>query len=98
MDHATGPTVAKRKGTEDADTNEAKKLRPDDANDVIPSSVMTASNSTLQLRPVLADEYVRKVVTGMAVLVFCNVLTHITLLLTQLINSNFMSNKMAQEN
>lgn len=63
MDHATRPTVAKRKSTEDADTNEAKKLRPVDTNDAIPSSAMTASNSTLQLRPVLADEYVRKVVT-----------------------------------
>lgn len=60
MDRATGTTIAKRKGIEGADEKQAKKLRPDDT---IPSSAMTASNSKSQLRPVLADEYIRKVVT-----------------------------------
>uniref|UniRef100_A0A224Z9D2 Subunit of trna specific adenosine 34 deaminase n=1 Tax=Rhipicephalus zambeziensis TaxID=60191 RepID=A0A224Z9D2_9ACAR len=63
MDHATGPTMAKRKGTEDADEKQGKKLRPDDRDGTIPSSAMTAPNSKSQLRPVLADEYVRNVVT-----------------------------------
>uniref|UniRef100_A0A131XB77 Putative subunit of trna-specific adenosine-34 deaminase n=1 Tax=Hyalomma excavatum TaxID=257692 RepID=A0A131XB77_9ACAR len=60
MEHATGPSITKRKGIQDADGKQAKKHRPDDE---VPSSAMTASNLKSQLRPVLADEYLREVVT-----------------------------------
>ncbi|KAH7942102.1 hypothetical protein HPB49_020584 [Dermacentor silvarum] len=60
MEHATGPIAAKRKTIADADEKLVKKPKPDDTS---LSSAMNSSNSKLQLRPVLADEYLRKVVT-----------------------------------
>ncbi|XP_050036677.1 probable inactive tRNA-specific adenosine deaminase-like protein 3 isoform X1 [Dermacentor andersoni] len=60
MERAAGPIAAKRKTIADGDEKLVKKPKPDDTR---LSSAMNSSNSKLQLWPVLADEYRRKVVT-----------------------------------